>query len=317
MSKGFLKKVGSIVGRLITILSLIFIAVAIYKLGFDFSSIENMPVFITILIVAGIIICVTVYLMGTAWKLWLDFFAERKNQYMETVSVYAKANIGKYLPGNVMHYVERNLFAGKLGISQKKIALCSIIEIIGQAGVAVLFGVLFSYRQLKLVLHELFDDSYKTIILIAIPILCLCIAIVVFIFRRKIANFTNQYLNKKFVVTAFKSIVLYTLVLLTGGIIMVILYAYLGGHIDVDKVMLIISSYIIAWVLGFVVPGAPGGIGVREFVLTMLLSSSLGQEITLTISVIHRLITIVGDFMAYLIRLFFNKGKEDAGKEDK
>ena len=67
-------------------------------------------------------------------------------------------------------------------------------------------------------------------------------------------------------------------------------------------ILLIISGYIIAWVLGFIVPGAPGGIGVRELVITLLLGSVVGESMVVTLSVTHRLITIIGDFMAYLVR---------------
>ena len=315
MNKATLKKIGNIIGRIITVLSLAFIVVAVYKLGFDFSSVDNVPSFIGIVIVSGIILCVSVLVMGTAWKLWLSFFSEDKIPYGETVSVYAKANIGKYLPGNVMHYVERNLFAGKLGVSQKKIALCSVIEIIGQAGIAVVFGVIFSYKQLRTALGQLITPSKTPILMLAVAFVIVVVFAGLYIFRNRIKSFCKQYLTKGFVITGLKSIALYGIVLLVGGCIMVLLYVYLGGEVNLEIAMHIISSYIIAWVLGFVVPGAPGGIGVREFVLTLLLASTLGQEITLTVSVIHRLTNIAGDFLAYILRLVIFKEKSKGSKD--
>lgn len=76
---------------------------------------------------------------------------------------------------------------------------------------------------------------------------------------------------------------------------------------NVSVALQLVAGYIIAWVLGFVVPGAPGGIGVREFVLTLLLGNVVGKELILTLSILHRLITIIGDFMAYVVRVFFSK----------
>ena len=309
MIKTTLKKIANLAGRIIMILSLVFIVVAVYKLGFDFSSVENIPSFVGIVILSGIILCISVFIMGTAWKLWLSFFADNKIPYGETVSVYAKANIGKYLPGNVMHYVERNLFAGKLGVSQKKIALCSMMEIVGQASIAVIFGVLFSYGQLKMALSELITPNKMTIFIIVIFVVILVMFISLYLFRKKIKEFTQQYLTKGLIVTGLKSVALYGIVLLVGGCIMILLYIYLGGTVDFEKSMHIISSYIIAWVLGFIVPGAPGGIGVREFVLSLLLAPTLGQEITLTVSIIHRLTNIAGDFLAYVLRLVIFKDR--------
>ncbi len=158
-------------------------------------------------------------------------------------------------------------------------------------------------------LAELFDESKKNILIIVLLIGIIVILSMIIVLRHKLVRFVKNYFTKDFVVVAIKSILLYGVVLLAGGSIMVLLYIYLGGDINIDIVMHIISSYIIAWVLGFIVPGAPGGIGVREFVLTLLLAPTLGQEITLTVSIIHRLTNIVGDFMAYVIAIVVFKYK--------
>lgn len=58
----------------------------------------------------------------------------------------------------------------------------------------------------------------------------------------------------------------------------------------------------IAWVLGFIIPGAPGGIGVRETALTLLLTPVTGRDMIVVLSVLHRLVTVAGDFTSYLLR---------------
>ena len=98
---------------------------------------------------------------------------------------------------------------------------------------------------------------------------------------------------------------------------MVVLYCYMGGAFQPRTAALIISGYVIAWVLGFVVPGAPGGIGVRELVITLLLSGVMGEGLVVTLSITHRLITIIGDFLAYVLRFALVSGSEtkEQGKE--
>lgn len=128
-----------------------------------------------------------------------------------------------------------------------------------------------------------------------------------FVLRKKLTPILKEYSWNKFVRTAFLAVVEYAIVLVSLGLIMVALYAYMGGDVTWDNGSLIVSGYVIAWVLGFVIPGASGGIGVRELVITLLLGSVVGTEMVLTLSVIHRLITILGDFLAYLVMLILRR----------
>ncbi|MDM7972636.1 MAG: UPF0104 family protein, partial [candidate division Zixibacteria bacterium] len=53
---------------------------------------------------------------------------------------------------------------------------------------------------------------------------------------------------------------------------------------------LILGGYALSWVAGYVVIFAPGGIGVREFVLVALFASLLPTGQIAIYSVVHRLI---------------------------
>lgn len=306
-TKKDLKNVGKIFGKIISILSIVFIVYAIYKLGFDFGSITDWPVFLGVSAICAIVKCITVYLTGSAWADWLRFFAKGKIDTKGAMNAYLKANIGKYLPGNVMHYVERNLFATDLGISQKKLAFGTILEVAGLVGVALIVSVIVSANQLVETIRYIFSDEYKNMLAIAIVLVILVICIVFFIFRKKLSSMISEYTVSDFVKTVFIVLIKYALSLIALGAIMVILYAYMGGELDWNNASLIVSGYIIAWVLGFIIPGAPGGIGIRELVITILLGPVVGTETVLSLSVIHRLITIVGDFLAYFTRVILRR----------
>lgn len=305
-----IKKIGKIIGKIISIASIAFIVYAIWKLGFDFDSIHNWPLFLTVSFISVIVKCITVYVSGFAWAGWLSFFAGGKIDKREALCVYAKANIGKYLPGNVMHYVERNLFATNLGISQKKLALSTVLEVLGLLGTALIISILVSAKQLLKSLKLILGDSYAVIICAAILAGCLIVLITFVLLRKKIAELVQEYTWGKFLKTLLMALIQYAVVLLSLGIIMVFLYLYMGGDINWRNSSLIVSGYIIAWVLGFIIPGASGGIGVREFLITILLGSVVGTELVLMLSVIHRLITIIGDFLAYLVMLILRRKRK-------
>lgn len=308
--KTIIKKVVKPVGRLLSLLSVIFVIYSVYKLGFDFGSIDNIP-FFAIISLAGILIkCATVFVMGDAWADWLKLLSKgRAFDKKEARAVYAKANIGKYLPGNVMHYVERNLFASDLGISQQRIALSSVAEIVCQLAAAFIMALLTSYRFLLSAAAEVFGG--KNIIYIVIMAVALSVFLWgIFVFRKKVKALFGEFGAKSFLKTLITTLIKYMLTLWLLGFIMAVLYGYMSGNTELHTSNLIISCYVIAWVLGFVTPGASGGIGVREVVIIFLLGPVVGKDLVLTLSVVHRLITIIGDFLCYFYVILINRSKK-------
>ena len=300
-----IKKCVKPLGKLLSVLSIIFVCYTIYKLGFDFNSITNRGVFAAILIIGTLIKAATVFITGSAWTDWLSLLSNGvKFKRYDAIKAYTKANIGKYLPGNVMHYVERNLFASGLGISQKSVALSSVAEIICQLASALIMSLFMAHNYFIRAVAHIFGETKAVYIIISAA--GTAIFAVLFLLRKKAKLFFEsidmQTLAKTLAITLIK----YIITLWLFGIIMVILYCYMGGTPDISTANLIISGYVIAWVLGFVTPGASGGIGVRELIIILLLSPIMGEELTVTLSVIHRLITVVGDFISYFIVLAAN-----------
>lgn len=56
-----------------------------------------------------------------------------------------------------------------------------------------------------------------------------------------------------------------------------------------------------AWVAGYLMPGAPGGLGVREAVMLLLLSPVVGPAAAAGLGVTMRLVSVAGDGAAFLL----------------
>lgn len=309
MSIGNLKKWAKHVGKALSIISVLFIAYSIYKLGFDFSTITDWKTFILIALFGVLLKIASVYLAASAWTDWLVLFSENNGfKKSEAIRAYSKANIGKYLPGNVMHYVERNIFASGLGLSQKRIVLASGLEIIGQLLSAVVVGLILAADYFYSAITAVFKGK-NLIYAFAIGFFALAALVVLLVLKNKILSFIREFGTGAFIKTFLITLLKYILSLWLLGVVMVLLYIYMGGSMALKTFNIIVAAYVIAWVLGFVTPGASGGIGVRELVIVLLLKSVIGEEIILTLSVIHRLITIIGDFILYFIVIIKKKGR--------
>jgi len=204
-----IKKGIKIIGKIIFILSIVFVVRAVYVLGFDFEAVDNWPMFLAVAAVCTVVKTISVYLSGSAWYGWLSFFSGKTGIYREAICVHAKANIGKYLPGNVMHYVERNLFADKLEISQKKLAASSIFEVFSLVSVALLMAITVSFGQLQSALFNIFGDNYVQIV---VGVILAGIAVVVLgflLFKKKIMSVLSDYTLSGFFKAMLKNMCLY------------------------------------------------------------------------------------------------------------
>lgn len=304
MKKIELKKLLKYLGNIVTILAMIFIIKVMLSLDIDFSIIQNKGLFISSLIVGTLIMCSTVFIIAYGWKIVLTVLSNQTVNYKDASFVYVKANMGKYLPGNVMHYVERNLFAESLGLNQKAVLLSTITEIFGLVIVCITAGIILEGQRIWTVLQEVLQVKY--IILFAV-LFCTLIAGII-IFRKKIKGFFADISVANFLKAFLQAIPTYLGFILLGGLVLVTIFAStLDNGASYDMIFSIVAAYTAAWVIGFVVPGSPGGIGVREFVLLFLLRDQFPEAIILTCILVHRMISILGDTLAYLISILIKK----------
>lgn len=298
-----IKKIVKYLGNIIAILSIAFVVWAVIKLDIDFKQIKDIPAFVSVAVLGTLLMSFTVYGMGYGWKIILQYLLEQKVAYGDAAKIYAKANIGKYMPGNVMHYVERNLFATKLGLNQLEVAVSSVIEVLGVILSAVLLSIILAYREFITTIHDMV--SVKMVI-IALGI-CIVGCVVVIIFYKRNMRFqtmVQRILNVKFIWVMLKVMPVYSVVLVFQGLLLMLICRYvLQCELTGQQSLIIIAYYILAWVVGFVVPGAPGGIGVREMIIVMLMNGVVGEELIVVAALIHRMISILGDVVAYLVSL--------------
>ena len=70
-----------------------------------------------------------------------------------------------------------------------------------------------------------------------------------------------------------------------------------GAEIDLALSCMI---FVVAWIAGFVVPGAPGGVGIRDGILAVGLGLFIGQGAGLTVALLHRGVSVAGDVIVFL-----------------
>ncbi len=304
------------------ILSVVFVVYKISRLGFNLSVVGNVPAFLGMSFLALVCNIISTFILALAWGRWIAFFSSSAIKYSDVITIYGKSSIGKYLPGNVMHYVERNLFAAEYGLSQKKIAVSSLMEIGGQVFSAIVISLILLPRSYVIKVIDILNGNYRNIIIALFVIgMLLCIAAAAFVIRKvNIKDVLKGYKASAFVLTLLTAIIGVSASLILNAVGMTSVWMSLKETVaDADSIRQVISSYSAAWVCGFVIPGAPGGIGVREAILTLLLEGVMDGKILVFVIIAHRIITIIGDFAVFAIvtvrKTLTDKRKQIAEKD--
>ena len=103
-----------------------------------------------------------------------------------------------------------------------------------------------------------------------------------------------------------------TLSQIIGGVVLTSIMQIISGKSYFPQAKTICGAYAISWVIGYVTPGASGGIGVREAILYMLLKNFASSDIVMMSALILRFLNIISDLSAYAITRIINRKYEKA-----
>lgn len=308
-------KYWNIFGNIAMIASLIFIS---YKL-----SMTNIDLDILLRpnIVLTLIFDVLVYSSCMIFSAWVYFFL-LKNLITHDISakavclLYLEVNLYKYLPGNIFHFIGRNKIASNSKFSILNITAITLIEIVLQIITAFLIGVLFSARYFYEIINNFFEDN-RSFLSVFVLLAMLGILLILyfgykFINKRRKQSFSNIYKNSLPVIVA--TILFYFCIFFIFGAIFFSVLSLIESNISLRYAFPVIGVYTVSWLIGFLTPGVPGGIGIREVILSGFLSGLASQETIITISVINRIVSIVGDLISFLFfklitMVLYNKQK--------
>jgi len=244
-----------------------------------------------------------VTLFAHIWAGWIwTWVLKELNQSVSTIEfirVYLKTNIAKYLPGNVWHYYGRVMAAKNANIPTNIATLSVLLEPLLMLAAALIIIVLFGG---KLVVNNL---NFNLIILQSLAlIIVLGILHPRFLnpaiqlldkWKNKKSNAENELVNsfiiKRYPVKPLLGELVF-LGLRASGFILTMLAL---NSLTWQQIPLLVGAFSCAWVLGLVVPGAPGGLGVFETTAILLLQYHFPAALVISAIALYRLMSILAE----------------------
>jgi len=251
----------------------------------------------------AIVVAVTFRYLGVlAWvNILRQIGCKQLPSFKVLSAVYAKAWMGRYIPGKVAWIVGKVIFGSRYGISVDRLAVGSVLEALLQ--IVTMFG--FS------LLLILVDSRLNVLGDWSVPALVATVGVFFAVlspgcFKRLIEfayKMTGRKPSTSIVVTnqlMTTSCGLYALGYLVSGVSYFLL---INAVYDIStvEIFFVVAAFNMAGVAGMVALFAPSGLGVREGVLLILLPLILPTEIALLVIVLARLFSLLVDIGFFLV----------------
>lgn len=234
---------------------------------------------------------------GWVWT-WILYELNQPVPSSQFVQIYLKTNLAKYLPGNVWHYYGRITAAKTAGVCGSAATLSVLLEPLLMAAAALVI-VLLGIQPVAM---------NNRVTLQVLPMLGLAIVLMgvhPWFLNMAICNLRRSKLKatkSNIVEASIFQVVRYPLRPLLGelgfiglrgtGFLLTVLAI---SPLEFHSIPLVLAAFSLAWLLGLVIPGAPGGIGVFEATAGALLTQSFPPGLVISAIALYRLISILAE----------------------
>jgi len=237
----------------------------------------------------------------------------------EGLVIFTLSQFAKYIPGNVAHHAGRVALASSRGFTLSRVIFTMILEagwLIAAAAILATAWLLFMRENLFKYMQEMptvFQLAVVAVLAIAFPIL------VGWVLLKWRPGPLGQILGDAAVNTPspgvlLKCLMLYLLCFLFMGIASDLLVRGLFG-VKESRIFLLTGTFAVAWVAGFLAPGAPAGIGVREAILLKLLTPIYGAGVAVGLAISLRSITTLADVLTFIAALIAKGAMNSSHRE--
>ena len=262
------------------------IAFMAYYLGKNWSALKNYEWHFNIasllismfLLWLGIAISIVLFTLIFRWLLKVDI------KFCQVFKMYNITNIGRYIPGKFWSVMGVFYFTNKMGISKKQTMMAIIINEISSKGSALLIGLGYFF----------FSSHYSKFMLPMAGLLALALIVLHPRILGWLVNLILKILRKELItidIGYFKIIsvfILYASVWLFCGLGFFFMVSSFT-NIQVNNLYKFITIFPFSIVVGYIALFSPGGIGIREGIITAMLAEFISADIAFAAALLQRI----------------------------
>lgn len=273
-----------------------------FKLNFIFISFSFVSIVIT-------------YLLATyGWFLTLNSLSKNKITFLKSIATVHSSNLTKYIPGKVWSYALQMYWLVNAGFSKSLILYVNLITLYVSLITSVILGFVYLVFAPRIIPLTLTLSLLVALILFDL----LFIKFNSYVFKTFIVILNKIFKRDiKYYETPWKLIYhLHGINFLSAfclGIGAYLLCLGIGFDVDHNKMFLVMSSMMIADVIGFIAVIAPGGVGIRESVMYLMLSGVSVSALSLILPIATRIVSMLVDIFLGTISFVLLKNYKKTG----
>lgn len=278
---------------------LVAVFLVLYAQSLDLSGLQDLDLNIGFLALATLLALFARFWFARIWAFFLSSLGVELTaaSRRELNLVYAKAWLGRYVPGSVVWVAGKIYFASKLGISKTKLAVASFLEALIQLATTLLLAVLLI--SLDPMTRELAGSSFWLLLLLLVVGI---VALVPAVFSRY-AGFGYRLIKKEpldpenlpTAKTMLQASLRFSLSALVSGLAFYFVLLAVAPGLGFGNLFYVLALTAIANALSMIAVFAPAGVGVREGVLIAGLSLIVTPAVALIAALLMRLLSIFWD----------------------
>lgn len=225
--------------------------------------------------------------------------------FWQMFKIYNLANVGRYLPGKLWNVLGLFYLTSERGIGKRHTTIAVVASEIGYKGSAIIIGLLYF----------IFSPSFKNLLPVMIVILFLSLIlihprIIGYLLNLLFRLFKKQPIEMTF---SYATLIKYILFCFIVWFLHSLAFYIFVNAISTTEPFNTIHFFTImplCWVVGYIMLFAPGGIGVREGMLVLILGEYLPSEIALVIAISQRIWFILIEAINVLIAISIPSNKQ-------
>lgn len=247
---------------------------------------------------------------GLAWS-WLLRMLGQRAKFGEMTTILAVTQFGKYLPGNVAQHIGRIALArsAKIGLPAIVLSisyetLLSVVACAHLTALTFLWTLPAAMADWKIVQHRQTLLALITIAVLAAFFIVPRLATLIANRRAASAGIVDDMapilkIRWSVIVACY---VFYVLnFCLTGAGLWIVSHALVGPGQTGPTLLFMTGAFASTWILGFLAPGAPAGLGVRESVLAVWLTGVMHPSQAIALILVLRVATTLGDLANFVV----------------